>query len=247
MIHLSFLVSCSLRSERSGCSAARGPLALTAVMAEVLITPYPKHPITPAAHGLSRHEPCAELRPRSYLALLGQLTKEKGPETAIGLVKAAGLPSRMTAKIPRSETRYYKERLLPIIDHDQIRLVGEMNDAGKGDLLRGAAALLFPIDWPDFWPGHARGHGLRDARDRPSARFQAELRRQAETPGRAHIEEGYESRGVPEKETERRARATVNKQDHGGKSGSGSATEGHIFVPHGPASQWLRRGKPASC
>lgn len=37
-----------------------------------------------------------------------------------------------------------------------------------------------------------------------------------------HIEEGYEKRGVPEKEAERRAWATVNKQDGGGKkSGSG--------------------------
>ena len=38
-----------------------------------------------------------------------------------------------------------------------------------------------------------------------------------------HIEEGYEKRGVSEKEAERRAWATVNKQDGGGKrSGSGS-------------------------
>ena len=37
-----------------------------------------------------------------------------------------------------------------------------------------------------------------------------------------HIEEGYENRGVSEKEAERRAWATVNKQDGGGtKSGSG--------------------------
>lgn len=37
-----------------------------------------------------------------------------------------------------------------------------------------------------------------------------------------HIEEGYEKRGVPENEAERRAWATVNKQDGGGKkSGSG--------------------------
>jgi len=44
-------------------------------------------------------------------------------------------------------------------------------------------------------------------------------RRQAE-----HIEEGYEKRGTPRREAERRAWATVNKQDHGGKkSGSGRA------------------------
>jgi hypothetical protein len=37
-----------------------------------------------------------------------------------------------------------------------------------------------------------------------------------------HIEEGYEERGVPEKEAERRAWATVNKESGGGnKSGSG--------------------------
>jgi plasmid stabilization system protein ParE len=42
-------------------------------------------------------------------------------------------------------------------------------------------------------------------------------KRQAE-----HIEEGYESRGVPEGEAERRAWATVNKETGGGKkSGSG--------------------------
>ena len=37
-----------------------------------------------------------------------------------------------------------------------------------------------------------------------------------------HIEEGYEKSGVPEKEAERRAWATVNKESGGGnKSGSG--------------------------
>ena len=42
-------------------------------------------------------------------------------------------------------------------------------------------------------------------------------KRQAE-----HIEEGYEQRGLPEKEAERRAWATVNKVTGGGKkSGSG--------------------------
>jgi len=42
-------------------------------------------------------------------------------------------------------------------------------------------------------------------------------KRQAE-----HIEEGYEHRGVPKTESERRAWATVNKETHGGKkSGSG--------------------------
>ena len=47
--------------------------------------------------------------------------------------------------------------------------------------------------------------------------YTGKQKRQAE-----HIEEGYESRGVPEAEAERRAWATVNKETGGGKkSGSG--------------------------
>lgn len=36
-----------------------------------------------------------------------------------------------------------------------------------------------------------------------------------------HIAEGYEKRGVSKKEAERRAWATVNKQDGGGKKSGG--------------------------
>ena len=47
--------------------------------------------------------------------------------------------------------------------------------------------------------------------------YTGKQKRQAE-----HIEEGYERRGLSDDEAERRAWATVNKQDHGGKkSGSG--------------------------
>jgi glycosyltransferase involved in cell wall biosynthesis len=100
-------------------------------------------------HGMPANMLAPSYRPGSYLAFLGRLTKEKGPETAIHLAKAVGLPLRMAAKIPRSETRYYKECLQPIIDGEQIQLIGELKDAGKGDLLKGASALLFPIDWPE--------------------------------------------------------------------------------------------------
>ena len=41
-----------------------------------------------------------------------------------------------------------------------------------------------------------------------------------------HIEEGYEERGVPEREAARRAWATVNKESGGGnRSGSGRGTK----------------------
>lgn len=63
-------------------------------------------------------------------------------------------------------------------------------------------------------------------------------KRQAE-----HIEEGYEKRGVSEKEAEARAWATVNKQDHGGKkSGSGRGRKKDMS----PARKGGRKGGAAS-
>ncbi|MBB5574434.1 MULTISPECIES: plasmid stabilization protein [Rhizobium] len=50
-----------------------------------------------------------------------------------------------------------------------------------------------------------------------------------------HIEESYESRGVPDEEAERRAWATVNKESGGGKkSGSGRGhSESHASSEKG--------------
>lgn len=49
------------------------------------------------------------------------------------------------------------------------------------------------------------------------SKYTDKQKRQAE-----HIEEGYEQKGVAEKEAESRAWATVNKQDGGGKKSGGS-------------------------
>lgn len=58
-----------------------------------------------------------------------------------------------------------------------------------------------------------------------------------------HIEEGYEKRGVPDKEAERRAWATVNKSTGGGKrSGSGRGKP----VNRAPARKGGKAGGRAS-
>jgi plasmid stabilization system protein ParE len=58
-----------------------------------------------------------------------------------------------------------------------------------------------------------------------------------------HIAKGYEDRGVPEKEAERRAWATVNKNDRGGKkSGSGRG----VHTGHPAAHKGGRIGGAAS-
>jgi glycosyltransferase involved in cell wall biosynthesis len=85
----------------------------------------------------------------SYLAFLGRLTVEKGPEDAIRIANAVGKSLRIAAKIPRAETTYFKKHLEPHIDGNKIQLIGEVNEAKKQPFLANAAALLFPIDWPE--------------------------------------------------------------------------------------------------
>jgi len=70
------------------------------------------------------------------------------------------------------------------------------------------------------------------------SKYTEKQKRQAE-----HIEEGYEQRGVPEEEAERRAWATVNKMTGGGKkSGSG---RGHK-INTAPAKKGGHKGGVAS-
>ncbi len=58
-----------------------------------------------------------------------------------------------------------------------------------------------------------------------------------------HIEEGYEEQGVPPKEAERRAWATVNKETGGGKkSGSGRGKR----VNRAPSRKGGKKGGPAA-
>jgi glycosyltransferase involved in cell wall biosynthesis len=100
-------------------------------------------------HGLPGEllRPCLE--PAGYLAFLGRIVPEKGPEVAIRIARAYGLPLRIAAKIPRAENRYFKEHIEPLLDGSQVEFVGEVNDREKQDFLGNALALLFPIDWPE--------------------------------------------------------------------------------------------------
>ncbi|MGI8840933.1 MAG: plasmid stabilization protein [Caulobacteraceae bacterium] len=62
-----------------------------------------------------------------------------------------------------------------------------------------------------------------------------------------HIEESFEARGVSEKEAERRAWATVSKDDGGGKKPGGSGrgvSTGHPAAHKGGAKGGRRRAAP---
>ena len=100
-------------------------------------------------HGLPAHSLSPSFEPGRYLAFLGRLTREKGPEAAMRIARAAGMPLRIAAKIPTAERGYFKQEFEPKIDGREVQLSGEIADKNKEAFLAGAAALLFPVNWPE--------------------------------------------------------------------------------------------------
>lgn len=87
--------------------------------------------------------------PEDYVAFLGRMSPEKGPLEAIKTAKAAGLTLKMAAKIDLVDKNYYEKFIKPEIDGKQIQYLGEVNHAGKVELLKNAKALLALISWEE--------------------------------------------------------------------------------------------------
>jgi glycosyltransferase involved in cell wall biosynthesis len=101
-------------------------------------------------HGLPGTDLNPTLHPRGgYLAFLGRIAPEKGPEIAIQIAKSAGIPLKMAAKIDRADEQYFRERVAPLLDQPGIEFIGEINENQKAEFLGQASGLLFPIDWPE--------------------------------------------------------------------------------------------------
>ncbi len=101
------------------------------------------------AHGLPPTQYRVQESKGAYLAFLGRLSPEKGPEVAIRLAIRAGMPIRIAAKVDSVDRAYFEAKVKPLLDHPLIEFVGEIGDEEKADFLGNARALLFPIAWPE--------------------------------------------------------------------------------------------------
>ncbi len=93
-----------------------------------------------------------------YLAFLGRISPEKGLDVAIRVARRAGLPLRIAARPPlafdhspevRRDREYFEQIVEPLLSGPDVELIGEVGGAEKDEFLRNAAALLFPIRWPE--------------------------------------------------------------------------------------------------
>jgi glycosyltransferase involved in cell wall biosynthesis len=51
--------------------------------------------------------------------------------------------------VDEEDPAYFRETIEPLLDGDRVRYLGEIGEADKQEFLGNAAALLFPIDWPE--------------------------------------------------------------------------------------------------
>lgn len=100
-------------------------------------------------HGLppSLYNLCTE--PEDYLAFVGRISPEKRVDRAIEIAKATNTRLKIGAKVDRADEAYFEREIRPLLEHPLVEFIGEIDQAGKDDLIGGARALLFPIEWPE--------------------------------------------------------------------------------------------------
>jgi glycosyltransferase involved in cell wall biosynthesis len=82
-----------------------------------------------------------------YLAFLGRLSPEKGPQHALTIAKQVGWHLKMAGKIDVGDRQFFEQEIAPQIDGKRIAYLGEVNHAQKVELIGNATVTLFPINW----------------------------------------------------------------------------------------------------
>jgi glycosyltransferase involved in cell wall biosynthesis len=86
---------------------------------------------------------------KGYLAFLGRISREKRVDRAVEIACRLDMPIKIAAKISDADRPYYEQEIKPLFDDPRVEFVGEINEHDKDEFLGDAAALLFPIDWPE--------------------------------------------------------------------------------------------------
>ena len=92
----------------------------------------------------------ASYEPGRYLAFLGRMSHDKNPLDAIRIARAAGMPIVLAGKAQDAgEEAWFEDHIRPLVDGNNVRYIGPVDQEQKNQLLRHAAALIFPIQWSE--------------------------------------------------------------------------------------------------
>jgi glycosyltransferase involved in cell wall biosynthesis len=82
-----------------------------------------------------------------YLAFVGRLAEEKGPDTAIDVAECAGLEIRVAGGVHPPDRRFAQRELEHRLARPHVTYLGPIGLEVKRPLLRDARALLAPLRW----------------------------------------------------------------------------------------------------
>jgi glycosyltransferase involved in cell wall biosynthesis len=98
-------------------------------------------------HGIAMEDYAISRGRRGYLAFLGRIAPLKGTHLAIQIAKSSGIPLRIAGEVQPVYKDYFEREIKPHVDGKFIDFIGEVDLKAKNELLAGAIALLFPIQW----------------------------------------------------------------------------------------------------
>ncbi|HET7685404.1 MAG TPA: glycosyltransferase family 4 protein [Candidatus Limnocylindria bacterium] len=84
-----------------------------------------------------------------YLAFLGRISPEKRVDRAVEIARRTGMPLKVAAKVDPVDEEYFETEIRHLFDDPLVEYIGEIGEDDKGRFLGDAAAMLFPIDWPE--------------------------------------------------------------------------------------------------
>ena len=88
-------------------------------------------------------------RDDNYLAFVGRIHPEKGPAIAVEVARRTARPLRAAAKVDPLDVDYFSDTIEPLFEANDVHFVGELDEPYKPTFYAGAAATLFPSDWPE--------------------------------------------------------------------------------------------------
>jgi glycosyltransferase involved in cell wall biosynthesis len=100
-------------------------------------------------HGLQHQDIVPSFGPGKYLAFLGRISPEKGLDHAIEIAKRADMELKVAAKVDSADEEYFRDEIEPLLEHAHVEFIGEIAESDKDEFLGNAAAVVFPIDWPE--------------------------------------------------------------------------------------------------
>jgi glycosyltransferase involved in cell wall biosynthesis len=102
-------------------------------------------PVATVPHGIDLADFTFRPRPDDYVCYLGRFVSGKGPLHAIAAARSLGIRLLMAGP----SNPYFREHVQPLVDGKHVEYLGPVSGVERDQLLGGARALLYPIQYPE--------------------------------------------------------------------------------------------------